>query len=100
MLSELNKIVEKATEHNNKYEFEKAKFITDRFFWGTFCDTYLELVKDRLYKPEVYGEEAQKSGQYTVYHTLKTLTQIFHPICTIHYRVGLAILLYKLRRRN
>jgi len=25
--------------------------------WHIFCDSYLEAVKDRLYRPEIYGKK-------------------------------------------
>jgi valyl-tRNA synthetase len=80
LLNELDIVVKKCTEHFDKYEFEKVKLVADKFFWHTFCDNYLEMVKERLYKPEIYGQPAKDSGQYTLYHALKTMVKIFHPL--------------------
>lgn len=80
MLHELDKVIEKNTASFDEYEYDKVKYRTEQFFWNVFCDHYLEIVKDRLYKPEVYGEEAQRSGLYTVYRSLKAITQMLHPV--------------------
>jgi len=41
----------------------------EKFFWN-FCDNYIEIAKNRLYKPEVYGEEAKESAQWACYNVL------------------------------
>lgn len=80
MFHELNALIQKNTKSFDAYEYDKVKYRTEQFFWNVFCDHYLEIVKDRLYKPEVYGEDAQRSGMYTVYHCLKSVLQMLHPI--------------------
>jgi len=80
MVSELNKLIENTTSNFDKHKFEKVKYVADNFFWKTFCDNYLEIVKDRLYKPEIYGEKSYNSGQYVLYNSLISIVKIFHPI--------------------
>lgn len=80
MFTKLNELIERNTKSFDAYEYDKVKYRTEQFFWTIFCDQYLEIVKDRLYKPDVYGKEAQESGMYTVYHTLKAILQVFNPI--------------------
>lgn len=46
MLANLAKVIEKATEAFEKYDHTRALEVTETCFW-TFCDDYLELVKDR-----------------------------------------------------
>jgi valyl-tRNA synthetase len=41
-------------EYLDKFEYGLAKITFEDFFWHDFCDNYLELVKVRLYKPELF----------------------------------------------
>jgi valyl-tRNA synthetase len=48
LLEELNQTIEEVTIHLEKYQLNEAiKEIYD-FFWHTFCDWYIEIVKDNL----------------------------------------------------
>lgn len=80
ILSKLSRIIKDSVESFNKYEYSKTKLDVDKFFWMTFCDNYLEIVKDRLYNPDVRGEEARNSGQYTLYHSLLSVIKMMAPI--------------------
>jgi valyl-tRNA synthetase len=80
ILSKLQKLIKQTTTALEKYEYARLKLDTDKFFWQTFCDNYLEICKDRLYNPDVRGEAARLSAQYTVYHTLHSVLKLFAPI--------------------
>ena len=48
MLAELDEVVRIATSSYQEYDHARALEVTEQFFW-TFCDDYLELVKERAY---------------------------------------------------
>jgi len=76
-MAKLNSLVKSATEAFENYEYSRAKSETEQFFWLSFCDNYLEIVKNRI-----YNEKGDKklSAQYTLYHSLLTLLKMFAPI--------------------
>ncbi|MEK6951538.1 MAG: class I tRNA ligase family protein, partial [Nanoarchaeota archaeon] len=80
LLSKLNNIIKISTENFEKYEYSKTKSETENFFWNTFCNYYLEIVKDRLYNENLRGKDAKVSAQYTLNYSLLTILKLFAPI--------------------
>jgi len=70
-------VQEKAAEYLKQYETGLAKHEIDEFFWSDFCDDYLEIVKDRVYKPEIHGEKERVSAQYALYKVLLELLKLY-----------------------
>ena len=79
ILSKLNKLIKFSTERFDKFRFSRPRLETDKFFWQTFCDNYLEIIKDRLYNPEQRGDEERKSAQYTLYNVLLNILKLYSP---------------------
>jgi len=79
ILERLQETFNQATESLDQYEIGTARHHIDAFFWNDFCDNYLELAKERLYQPEKHGFEAQKSGQYAIYHCLLGILKLYAP---------------------
>lgn len=76
-------IMEKYNEAFEKYktqldasEMGYAKTEMEKFFWF-FCDNYIEISKNRLYKPEIYGEDAKASAQWASYNVLLGILKCF-----------------------
>lgn len=79
LVTKLNTTIKEATAFLDEYEFAKARSVIERFFWEDLCDNYLEIVKDRLYKPEVHGTDARYAGQMTLYHVLLNTLKLLAP---------------------
>ena len=63
----------------DKYEIALALNELEKFFWN-FCDNYIELVKRRLYNPDIYGEKQCNSAKYTCYYVLLGILKMFSPV--------------------
>ena len=79
LLNELNQVVEKVNAGFAKYDYARGREALERFFWGTFCDNYLEIVKDRFWNPERYDDQARVSAQATLWEALRTVLGLFAP---------------------
>lgn len=80
MLAGLADVVEKATEALESYDHTRALELSETFFW-TFCDDYLELVKDRAYgagAEQVSPETA--SARAALGLALDTMLRLFAPV--------------------
>ena len=79
LLNELNQVVKRVNKGFAKYDYAKGREALERFFWGTFCDNYLEMVKDRFWNPERYSDEARVSAQSTLWEALRTILGLYAP---------------------
>ena len=79
LLSKLQRLVDNSTKSFDKYEYSRNKLDTENFFWNTFCDYYLEIVKDRLYNKKRTKQE-KDSAKYTLYIILLTNLKLLAPI--------------------
>lgn len=80
VLSKLNLLINKSTRAFESYEYSKSKQETDIFFWKTFCDNYLEIIKERIYEPAKRGEDARMSALYTLDLCLLAVLKLYAPI--------------------
>ena len=76
MLTGLDAVIEEATKAFENYDQAKALEVTEAFFW-TFCDDYLELVKERAYNQNDVG---QASAALALRLALSTLLRLLAPI--------------------
>ena len=76
MLAALADVVDKATQGFEGWDYTRSLEATETFFW-TFCDDYLELVKDRAYGGQ--GDEAAASARAALRLALETLLRLLAP---------------------
>jgi valyl-tRNA synthetase len=63
-------VMQKATSSFEKFDYSGAKFGYEQFFMNDIADNYLEIVKERLWKPDVFGQEESKKAQKALYTVL------------------------------
>jgi valyl-tRNA synthetase len=60
-----------------QYEIGSARHTIDDFFWKDLCDYYLEIVKERLYQPEIHGHMQRQSAQYALYYCMLNALKLY-----------------------
>ncbi|MCA9495913.1 MAG: class I tRNA ligase family protein [Nanoarchaeota archaeon] len=80
VLAKLQKVIEKASNSNEKYDYANSKSEFELFFMRDVADNYIEIVKQRLWKPDEFGLEeckkAQKALYYSLYASLRGLAPV------------------------
>jgi len=82
MLAALADVVDTATQALDTYDHTRALEATETFFW-TFCDDYLELVKDRAYGSESIPADATeptRSARAALVLALDTILRLLAPV--------------------
>lgn len=70
IILKLQKTIKSATDAFEKYDYAKAKSEFELFFMKDIADNYIEIVKDRLWKPEEAGIEETKKARQALYSVL------------------------------
>jgi valyl-tRNA synthetase len=72
-------VIRESTASFEGYEYSKAKTAVEQFFWGDFCDNYLEIVKDRLYSKDESRKASREAALYTLYTVLLDSLKMLGP---------------------
>ncbi|MFA4838627.1 MAG: valine--tRNA ligase [Candidatus Neomarinimicrobiota bacterium] len=76
ILNRLNHTIRSVDKNLKKYRFDEvARNIYD-FVWSDFCDWYIELIKDRLYKK---SPEEKRTALTVAVYVLKNFLKLLHP---------------------
>jgi valyl-tRNA synthetase len=76
MLAGLADVIDKATKGLDAFDYTRALEVTEAFFW-TFCDDYLELVKERAYGGQ--GDDAAASARASLRIALDVVLRLLAP---------------------
>ncbi len=81
IIARTNETIKKMSEYLDNFEYGLAKIAFEDFFWHDLCDNYLELVKVRLYKPELFEnwEVKKLAWQWTLYNVLFATLKMIAP---------------------
>lgn len=79
ILESSRKVAQEMAVELDRYEFSRARKIFEDFFWGDFCDNYLEIVKGRLWNNEGLLDKERLSAQYALYHTYLNILKTISP---------------------
>ncbi|MBQ1343188.1 MAG: class I tRNA ligase family protein, partial [Firmicutes bacterium] len=76
ILTRASKVAEDVSANLEKYELGEALRAAHDFAWDEFCDWYVEIAKQSLYK----GDEKQKyTAQFVLAAVLRTVLELLHP---------------------
>ena len=78
MLAGLRQLIATATESFEQFNYTAALEAAEQFFW-TFCDDYLELVKERAYDSDGADEAGALSARTALRTALEVLLRLFAP---------------------
>ena len=78
ILSRYAQTIPKITQALKNFRFSEYMDSMHAFFWGDFCDWYLELIKSRLYEKDNIANK-QVPMQIAI-HILKNSMKLMHPV--------------------
>ena len=77
MLAHLAQVIDEATKAYEAFDHARALEVTESFFW-TFCDDYLELVKERAYRDQ--SDPGQQSAVTALRLALDAMLRLLAPV--------------------
>lgn len=79
LLHRLAATVERATAGFDRYDYAAAREATERFFWNDLADTWIELVKHRVRRPEDHPATALAAARATGRAVLGAVVGLWAP---------------------
>ena len=77
ILSRIRKTAIEVNEDLDSHHYDQAALAVYHFFWGEFCDWYIELAKPALYKTENQKEKA--AARHVLVRVLDAALRLLHP---------------------
>jgi valyl-tRNA synthetase len=79
VVSRLNNTAAEVNKALSEYRFHEAANLVYQFFWGDFCDWYLEIVKLRLDFSHTADKQATRSALTTLLSTFEAALRLLSP---------------------
>lgn len=79
IMSQLQPVIQRVSESLDQYNYDAARNALDRFFWQDFCDDYLEMIKERFWRPQEYPQPQRDSAQGSIWETLRAIIAMYAP---------------------
>jgi valyl-tRNA synthetase len=80
ILSRFNRVVADVNDALTTYRFHEAANRIYDFFWGEFCDWYLELIKPRLNFEEGADKSAAQAACTNLVNLFESALRLLHPV--------------------
>ena len=77
ILTSFNDTVRQVTANLDKFELGDAADEVYNFIWNLYCDWYIELAKQRLYKSD--DKKSKQTVQYVLVYVLTHTLEMLHP---------------------
>jgi valyl-tRNA synthetase len=82
ILSRFNRVAQEVGEALDAYRFHEAAHVVYHFFWGEYCDWYLELIKPRLLSDNREQARAAYANLISIFEGALRLLSPFMPFIT------------------
>ena len=79
IVSRLNSVAGAMNKSLTEYRFDEAANLVYQFFWGDFCDWYLEIVKLRLDFSETADRQATEAALTTLLAAFESILRLLSP---------------------
>jgi valyl-tRNA synthetase len=80
IVARLNSVAAEVNAAFSDYRFDEAASLVYQFFWGDFCDWYLEIVKLRLDFSETADKPATKAALTTLLQIFESALRLLSPV--------------------
>lgn len=79
LVHECTKTFDSYQNYFEKSEFGLALLQIEQFFWNSYCDNYIELIKNQLFNPDQYKKEEVQATLWTLQHVGLRILQMYAP---------------------
>lgn len=78
IVSKFQKTLQEVTDEMEKYNVSRARASVDNYFWNTYCDNYLEMIKGILLSTQ--DEDLRSETLSVAFSTLRNVLILYAPV--------------------